>query len=248
MLDQDVLQNSHEAGVDIAESDIFIKSAFSFVTNFYECIGNGKDPEEALKHTMKDVKEIALRYSRTAFLKDMVQNSPNETIQSFDEDLEPAMHLGKIGTDYCKILIDYNSQKIDDDEFSCRFLHTSMKLLGTKAMVAVGQLAIPIPVIGAIIGNFVGGVMSKTLSENLRDALKEVKLARQNRIEIEKKCCESIRLLEMYRNQFKEIFKRYFHGNVKFFNESFDELERALYAGNADLVIGSNNKIQEGLG
>ncbi|GAA8549393.1 hypothetical protein KYTH15_12680 [Helicobacter pylori] len=49
MLDQDVLQNSHEAGVDITESDIFIKSAFSFVTNFYECIGNGKDPEEALK-------------------------------------------------------------------------------------------------------------------------------------------------------------------------------------------------------
>lgn len=152
------------------------------------------------------------------------------------------MHLGKIGTDYCKILIDYNSQKIDDDEFSCRFLHTSMKLLGTKAMVAVGQLAILIPVVGAIIGNFVGRVMSKTLSENLRDALKEVKLARQNRIEIEKKCRENIRLLEMYRNQFKEVFERYFHGNMKFFNESFDELERALYAGDADLAIAVNNK------
>ncbi|GAA6865780.1 hypothetical protein HpHNI55_05470 [Helicobacter pylori] len=152
------------------------------------------------------------------------------------------MHLGKIGTDYCKILIDYNSQKIDDDEFSCCFLHTSMKLLGTKAMVAVGQLVILIPVVGAIIGNFVGGVMSKTLSENLRDALKEVKLARQNRIEIEKKCRESIRQLEMYQNQFKEVFERYFHGNVKFFNESFDELERVLYAGDADLAIAVNNK------
>ncbi len=52
----------------------------------------------------------------------------------------------------------------------------------------------------------------------------------------------------MYRNQFKEVFERYFHGNMKFFNESFDELERALYAGDADLVIGANNKIQEGLG
>ncbi|WP_459102333.1 hypothetical protein [Helicobacter pylori] len=44
------------------------------------------------------------------------------------------------------------------------------------------------------------------------------------------------------------MFERYFHGNVKFFNESFDELERVLYAGDADLVIGANNKIQEGLG
>nr|WP_231221035.1 hypothetical protein [Helicobacter pylori] len=43
------------------------------------------------------------------------------------------------------------------------------------------------------------------------------------------------------------MFERYFHGTIKFFNESFDELERALYVGDADLVIGANNKIQEGL-
>ncbi|GAA7401853.1 hypothetical protein MM0348_08610 [Helicobacter pylori] len=38
---------------------------------------------------------------------------------------------------------------------------------------------------------------------------------------------------------------------MKFFNESFDELERALYAGDADLAIAAkaaNNKIQERLG
>ncbi len=92
--------------------------------------------------------------------------------------------------------------------------------------------------------------MGAALSEAFFNALnsKKVELARQNRIEIEKKCRENIRLLEMYRNQFKEVFERYFHGNMKFFNESFDELERALYAGDADLVIGVNNKIQEELG
>ncbi|GAA7604976.1 hypothetical protein JP0079_07720 [Helicobacter pylori] len=63
-----------------------------------------------------------------------------------------------------------------------------------------------------------------------------------------RECRESIRLLEMHQNQFNEVFERYFHGTIKFFNESFDELERALYAGDADLVIGANNKIQEGLG
>ncbi len=52
----------------------------------------------------------------------------------------------------------------------------------------------------------------------------------------------------MHQNQFNEVFERYFHGNMKFFNESFDELERVLYAGDADLAIGANNKIQEGLG
>ncbi|GAA6894874.1 hypothetical protein HpHNI78_15180 [Helicobacter pylori] len=93
-----------------------------------------------------------------------------------------------------------------------------------------------------------GITMSETFYDISLKTLKEAKKAHQDRIEIEKECRESIRLLEMYQNQFNEVFERYFHGTIKFFNESFDELERALYAGDADLVIGANNKIQEGLG
>ncbi|GAA9655135.1 hypothetical protein HpVa89_07050 [Helicobacter pylori] len=112
----------------------------------------------------------------------------------------------------------------------------------------IGQLAIPIPVVRALIGGFVGITMSETFYDISLKTLKEAKKAHQDRIEIEKECRESISLLEMYQNQFNEVFERYFHGTIKFFNESFDELERALYAGDADLVIGANNKIQEGLG
>ncbi len=105
-----------------------------------------------------------------------------------------------------------------------------------------GQALIPIPVVGALIGGFVGITMSKTFYDISLKILKEAKEAHQDRIKAEKKCREHIRQLEMYRNQFKEVFERYFHGNMKFFNESFDELERALYAGDADLAIAVNNK------
>ncbi len=111
-----------------------------------------------------------------------------------------------------------------------------------------GQLAIPIPVVGALIGGFVGITMSKTFYDISLKTLKEAKEAHQRRIEIEKECRESIRLLERHQNQFKEVFEQYFHETTKFFNQSFDELKRALYAGDTDLVIGANNKIQEGLG
>ncbi|GAA8156475.1 hypothetical protein BTM245_08470 [Helicobacter pylori] len=93
-----------------------------------------------------------------------------------------------------------------------------------------------------------GATLSETCFNALLKACEEAKLACQKRIEIEKECRESIRLLEMHQNQFNEVFERYFHGTIKFFNESFDELERVLYAGDADLVIGANNKIQERLG
>ncbi|GAA9621464.1 hypothetical protein HpVa125_07030 [Helicobacter pylori] len=111
-----------------------------------------------------------------------------------------------------------------------------------------GQALIPIPVVGALIEGFVDTTMSKTFYDILLKTLKEAKEAHQKRIKAEKECRESIRLLEMHQNQFNEVFERYFHGTIKFFNESFDELEMVLYAGDADLVIGANNKIQEGLG
>ncbi len=115
-------------------------------------------------------------------------------------------------------------------------------------MGGIGQLAIPIPVVGALIGGFVGITMSKTFYDISLKTLKEAKEMHQRRIEIEKECRESIRQLEMHQNQFKEVFERYFHETARFFNESFDELERVLYTGDADLAIGANNKIQEGLG
>ncbi|WP_240655852.1 hypothetical protein [Helicobacter pylori] len=130
---QDIpLQSSHEAGVDITESKMLIKFAPLLLMNLYEYVGNGKDSKEAFDQAMKDAKDVVLSYGRAAFLKDMVSNSPNETIQSFDGDLEGVMHLEKTGIECYKIFIDYGSQKIDDDELSCRLLHTCTKLLGTK--------------------------------------------------------------------------------------------------------------------
>ncbi|GAA9646385.1 hypothetical protein Va33_08610 [Helicobacter pylori] len=50
MLDQDVLLNSHEAGVGGLESEI-LNGFVSFIKSIYECQKKGKDPKEALKHT-----------------------------------------------------------------------------------------------------------------------------------------------------------------------------------------------------
>ncbi len=102
--------------------------------------------------------------------------------------------------------------------------------------------------VGALIGGFVGATLSETCFNALLKAREEAKLVCQRRIEIEKECLEIIKLLDAYQNHFKEVFERYFHETTKFFNQSFDELERALYAGDADLAIGVNNKSIEWLG
>ncbi|GAA7940725.1 hypothetical protein TH0006_08710 [Helicobacter pylori] len=250
MLDQDVLLNSHEARVGGLESEM-LNGFVSFIKSIYECQKKGKGPKEALKHTAIATLKGGVRSygiaSVGSLLGDMMQNSANKVIQSFGKSSLPAMIMGAVVANVM-IFTRYFSGKIDEMELCKQLGRTNTSLLSGGAMALAGQALIPIPVVGALIGGFVGITMSKTFYDISLKTLKEAKEAHQKRIEIEKECRESIRLLEMHQNQFKEVFEQYFHETTKFFNQSFDELERALYAGDADLVIGANNKIQEGLG
>ncbi len=243
---KDVANLSHQAGMNAMQTGALIGGGVSLITNIYECIANGKDPKKAIKHTaIATLKGGAYSYGvafSSSSLGGMMQSSANKIIQSLGKSSLPAMIVGACVTNVT-ILGRYLSGKIDEAELLKQLGKANTTLISGGAMAVVGQALIPIPVVGALIGGFVGAALSEAFLNS-----KKVELARQRRIEIEKECREHIRLLEMYRNQFKEVFEQYFHETTKFFNQSFDELERALYAGDADLAIGANNKIQEGLG
>ncbi|WP_187860325.1 hypothetical protein [Helicobacter pylori] len=249
MLDQDMLQNSHQAGVSGLGSEslsIFISS----IKSVYECQKKGKNPKETLKHTAtKTLKDGAHSYGIPfvgSLLGSVMQNNANQFIQSLSNGSMPTMFVG-VGVGSCEVLIKYFCGRINSEE-CLEQLGKKHQLFKQHNYGGIGQLAIPIPVVGTLIGGYVGMVMSKTFYDISLKTLKEAKEAHQRRIEIEKECRENIRQLEMYQNQFNEVFERYFHETTKFFNQSFDELERALYAGDADLAIGVNNKIQERMG
>ncbi len=248
---RDVANLSHQAGMNAMQTGVLIGGVVSCVTNIYECIAKGKDPIKAINHTaLATIKGGALGYIQafsSASLGGLMQSSTNKIIQSLGKGQIPVMIVSALTTNTA-ILVRYFSGKIDGAELLKQLGKANTALISGGAMAVAGQALIPIPVVGALIGSFVGATLSETFFNALLKAREEAKLARQRRIEIEKECREIIKRLEAYQNQFKEVFEQYFHKKVKFFNESFDELERALYAGDADLAIGANNKIQEGLG
>lgn len=248
---KDVASISHQAGMNAAQTGALIGGGVSLVTNVYECVANGKDPVKALKHTaIATLKGGALSYGSafaSSSLGGWMQSSANRIIQSLGKGSAPAMIVGACVTN-ATVLIRYLSGKIDRTELLKQLGKANTTLVSSGAMAVAGQALIPIPVVGALIGGFVGAALSETFFNAFLKAREEVKLARQRRIEIERECREIIKLLEAYQNQFKEVFERYFHETTKFFNQNFDELEWALYAGDADLAIGVNNKIQERLG
>ncbi|MGL2676841.1 DUF456 domain-containing protein [Helicobacter pylori] len=248
---KDVTRVSHQAGMNAARTGALIGGGVSLVTNVYECIANGKDPIKAIKHTaIATLKGGALSYVSafaSSSLGGWMQSSANKIIQSLGKGSVPAIIVGACVAN-ATILGRYFSGKIDKTELLKQLGKANATLVSSGAMAVAGQALIPIPVVGALIGGFVGAMLSETFFNAFLKAREEAKLARQRRIEIEKECREIIKHLEAYQNQFKEVFEKYFHETTKFFNQSFNELERALYAGDADLAIAVNNKSREWLG
>ncbi|MGL2762693.1 hypothetical protein ACQJ8Y_05425 [Helicobacter pylori] len=248
---KDVANFSHQAGMNAMQTGALIACCVSSATNIYECIANVKDPKKAIKHTaLATLKGGALSYFNafsSSSLGGLMQSSADKIIKSLGKGSMPAMIVG-VAMANVTILTRFISGKIDEVELLKQLGKANASLLSGGAMAVVGQALIPIPGVGALIGGFVGATLSETFFNAFLKAHEEAKLAHQRRIEIEKECHEIIRLLEMYQNQFKEVFEQYFYETTKFFNQSFDELERALYAGDADLAIATNNKIQEELG
>ncbi|WRF14783.1 hypothetical protein KVE64_02940 [Helicobacter pylori] len=248
---KDVTSVSHQAGMNAAQTGALIGGGVSAITNIYECIANGKDPMKALKHTLvATAKGGALSYGSafaSSSLGGLMQSSANKIIQSLGKGSAPAMIVGACVAN-ATVLTRYFSGKIDGTELLKQLGKANITLISSWAMAVAGQALIPIPVVGALIGGLVGAILSETFFNAFLKAREEAKLARQRRIEIEKECREIIKHLEAYQNQFKEVFEKYFHETTKFFNQSFNELERASYAGDADLAIAVNNKSREWLG
>lgn len=248
---KDVTRVSHQAGMNVAQTGALIGGGVSAITNIYECIANDKDPMKALKHTLvATAKGGALSYGSafaSSSLGGLMQSSANRIIQSLGKGSAPAMIVGACVAN-ATVLTRYFSGKIDGTELCKQLVKANATLVSSGAMAVAGQALIPIPVVGALVGGFVGAILSETCFNAFLKAREEAKLARQRRIEIEKECREIIKHLEAYQNQFKEVFEKYFHETTKFFNQSFNELERASYAGDADLAIAVNNKSREWLG
>lgn len=237
---KDVTRVSHQAGMNAAQTGALIGGGVSLITNVYECVANGKDPAKAIKHTaIATLKGGALSYVSafaSSSLGGLMQSSANKVIQSLGKGSLPAMFVGACVANVT-ILGRYFSGSIDETELLKQLGKANTTLVSSGAMVVAGQALIPIPVVGVLVGGFVGAILSETFFNAFLKAREEAKLVHQRRIEIERKCHEFIKLLEIYQNQFNEVFERYFHGTIKFFNENFNNLERVLCAGDADLAI-----------
>lgn len=248
---KDIHKLSHEAGIEGAKSGALIGGGIATITNMVEIINGKKDLGDAVEDIAKTTGKSALTgYGATygsTVLKATMQNSSASLIRSLSNTgLPGAMVSTAISS--ASALRDFIDGKINGVELLTRVGKNGMATATSMAYGAVGQMLIPVPIAGAIVGSFVGYTLTTMMYSGLMKAMNEAKLAREERIRIEKECNEAIQLMKIYRQEMNKWVNSYLKKYNSIFDNAFANIKSSLLAKDIDGTIKGFNNITRSLG
>ena len=112
----------------------------------------------------------------------------------------------------------------------------------------LGQVAIPIPGIGAIAGSMLGYALSSASYGALRNDLQQARLARERRVRIHAQCEARIRMMRQFRAQFEMYNERYLKTREIIFTEAVNRIDLALELNDTDSLLAATSAISSTLG
>lgn len=223
----------------------------SLIRNFVSVIKDEKSPEDAAKDVVIDTASGAVVSYTTAFggavIKGTMQNSTLETVRNLSKTNLPA-YIVTSTIEVGKTLTSFFSGKIDGVECLEQLGEKGYCMVGSALFAAIGQVAIPIPVVGALAGSMIGYALSSASYGILLGSLKNAKLAREERIRVQQECEEAIRMLRQYRKELEEKIAQYLHDERVFFDDCFSQIQKAFDTGDIDGYISGCNSITEHFG
>lgn len=248
---KDIVKVAHRAGLQQAATGAAISGGMSLISNYVAVIKNEKTPEEAAKTVVVDTASGAVVSYTTAFggavIKGTMQNSTLETVRNLSKTNLPA-YIVTSTIEVGKTLTSFFSGKIDGVECLEQLGEKGYCMVGSALFAAIGQVAIPIPVVGALAGSMIGYALSSASYGILLGSLKNAKLAQEERIRVQQECEEAIRLLRQYRKELEEKIAQYLHNERVFFDDCFSRIQKAFDTGDIDGYISGCNSITEHFG
>ncbi len=123
--------------------------------------------------------------------------------------------------------------------------------VSTVLYAGLGQIAIPIPIVGAFIGAIVGSVIGNLLTQSGLIALGDsdiVKISKERRKKIEYMCDLLIPQIEKSRLELERYIDKYFSDRKEIFENSFNTIELSLHSNNSEQLYSSLNTINNQFG
>ena len=248
---KDVLKLSHRAGLEQAKIGAAIGGSVSIVRNIVSVVNGDKTVTDAVLSVVKDTATVAAVSYGTgvagSLIKASMQNSGSAVFRGLSKSNLPAA-IVSLSIDSAKTLRKFFNGDISGLECLENLGETGTGMISSAMFATVGQVLIPIPVVGAMAGSMIGYALSSSCYGLLVGALKEEKLAREERIRIEKECEEHIKNLKEYRAQLEKYFDDYMTYYKNNFREAFKQIKTAYEIGDCDGYLDGCDKIITALG
>lgn len=178
----DIARTSHRAGMEGAKYGALIGGVISLLTNAFSVAQDKKQLYTAAQDLAVDsVKAAGLGYGTAAAgaaLKGGLQQSSNQTLRTLARTNAPALAVNiclSLGSSVKR----YVTGEISEAQLLSEVGEKGAGMLSSGMMAALGQLAIPVPFVGAAIGGMIGYTLSSFFYQSTLDAARGVELSRQ---------------------------------------------------------------------
>lgn len=178
----DIAHTSHRAGLEAVNPSFVIGGAISIFQNSISVAQGKKAIDDAFKGVVLDTaKAGALGYSTAAVgaaAKGLMQQSKSQVLTALAKTSAPTLIVNTC-LSLSGAVKRYVSGEISEADFLVEVGEKGANMLSSGMMAAMGQLAIPIPVVGAVLGGMIGCALSSFFYQSALDAAQGVEVSRE---------------------------------------------------------------------
>lgn len=176
-----ILKTSHRAGLEGAKYGAVIAGVISVLSNSASFSQNEQGLSETVQNIAADTLQGAALGYGTAFagsaIKGVLQQASNAPMRSMAATTAPALMVSiclSLGSSVKR----YVTGEISEAQLMSEVGEKGAGMLAASMMSVLGQVAIPIPFIGAAIGGMIGYTLSSFFYQSALDAAQGVELSR----------------------------------------------------------------------
>lgn len=237
---------SHEAGIEAAKYGAAIGGAVSATKNVIALMQGDKELQEVLHDTTIDTGKSALVGYGTGFCgslaKSGMQQSSSGAMRQLSRTSFPALVVSTtlaLGASIHR----YAKGEIDGVQFMEEIGEKGSGMLASGMMATLGQIAIPIPIVGGVIGGMIGYTMSSLFYRSSLVAFQEAKEAGRNYQIIKEQCEEARRRMLEYQAELQLLFDAHMADMKLQLSDCFACMDKAADTGNMDEFAEAANSL-----
>ena len=234
---KDLSFDLHNTGLKAAKTGAIIGGSLSIFTSVSKyASGHEIDKVDVVMNIAADTTTAALASYASAAGTRLIEHGLKKafvesTAKSIIKSSAPAA-MASATLCASKSFYRYLNNDIDSEQFLTEVSNVAIVGASSFYYAAFGQMVIPIPVVGALVGSTVGYFLGNMLHQTGLISLGEapnVKAARQRRQQIENICLDAIPLMQANRLRMEELVEQHFQRRASDLNLAFDRLESSLF-------------------